>query len=353
MNLFIDTSVLFSDPFWKEIYSSQLLDLARDKRITIFISEVVIRELRHNFEKNLDKDLFDIRKLNNSLKKNLRRFKQFQYPDKAECLSDFDHFYADLEKYNKVQILKCKDEFLQPVLARAIKREKPFTEKKTELKDALIWLTYSDYANENQLENCIFLTANCNDFCDLDFLKQNKLVLHSELKKDCDKFVVFIAIKDFYKAHSEWLDKPKNEFKQWIESQKIDEKYVFNLLWEQEGNSISSEIRSHIEKIEPHKLFEDSNLILMGGYIDSGPIEWYKCMDIDVEIVSDYAIISGVLVVYTEIQGYGYNSIRDSGEEKYPFVGENNIELDMNFYFTINKSGIPENFEITDIEIIK
>ena len=353
MNIFIDTSILFSDPFWKENFSSQLLDVARDKRINIYLSEVVLRELRHNFEKNLDKDLFDLRKLNSSLRKNLRRFKQIEQPQKDECLKDFDTYYNDLVKYSNVKILKCDDKYLQPILDRAIKREKPFTEKKTELKDALIWLTYSEFANNNDLNDCFLLTANCTDFCDQELLKQKIFELHSDLKKDCDKFKIFTNIKDFYKSNSEWLDKPKVEFKQWIESQNIDESYVFDLLWEHEGDSISSEIQSHIENIEPHELFEDSHLIQMGGYIDIGEVEWYECKDIEIEIVSDYAIISGVVIVYTDIQGYGYNSVRDSGDEKFPFVGEKSIELDMNFNFTISKEGKPENFEITDIETIR
>jgi len=352
MNIFIDTSVLFSDPFWKENFSSQLMNIARDGRVKIYLSEVVLKELRHNFEKNLDKDLFDLRRINSSLKKNLRKFKQIEIIDKIDCLADFDRFYEDLQKYKNIQVLKCKDEFLQTVLTRAIKREKPFTEKKTELKDTLIWLTYSDFVNEHQLENCILLTANCNDFCDLDLLKQKKFELHPDLKKDCDNFSVYVTIKDFYKAHSVWLDKPKIEFKQWIDQENIDEKYVFDLLWEHEGESISSDIHSHIVRIEPYQLFEDSHLVLMGGYLDSGDIEWYECKDIEIEIVSDYAIISGVMVIYTEIQGYGYNSDRDPGDEKYPYVGEKSVELDMIFNFTLNKEGKPENFEITDIETI-
>ncbi len=98
----------------------------------------------------------------------------------------------------------------------SINRQKPFTEKKTELKDALIWLTYSDYANSNKLNNCHLLTANCCDFCDLNLIKQNQVELHPDLKKDCDKFKVYLNIKEFYKTNSDWLDSPILEFKHWI-----------------------------------------------------------------------------------------------------------------------------------------
>lgn len=353
MNIFIDTSILYPDPFWKDNFASRLLKVAEDKRITIYISEVVQKELRHNFEKNLDKQLFELRKVNSSLRKNLRRFKQFELPDKEKCLQDFDEYYDSRVKYSNIKILPCKDEFLQIVLERSINRQKPFTEKKTELKDALIWLTYSEYANNNNLEDCHLLTANSNDFCDLELIKQKKVALHPDLKADCDKFSVWLSIKDFYKGNTDWLDSPILEFKHWIDSQDIDDKYVFDLLWQYEGDSISSEIQSHIDKLDPNHLFEDGYMITMGGYLDSGDIDWYECKEVEIEIVGDYAIISGILVVNTILQAYGYNSVRDPGDEKYPFVGEQDLELELCFNFLIDKGGKPDNFEVTDIETNK
>ncbi|UPS92090.1 PIN domain-containing protein [Bizionia sp. M204] len=349
MNIFIDTSILYPNPFWKGNYYSRILDVAINGRAKIYLSRVVIKELRHNFEKNLTKELFELKKTNSSLKNNLRYFKPFELPDKEKCLTDFDRFYEEMAKYNRITVLEYENDLLEPILERAIKREKPFSEKKTELKDALIWLTYSNYVNENKLENCFLLTKNCTDFCDLKKLKNNIFELHDELKKDCDKFQIFNSFQTFNQANSEYLDKPEKEFKEWIEQIDFSDKYVFDLLWENEGDSITDKIYNLTDRIDPDSLFEEGYLISMGGYLDIGDIEWYDCSDVEVEIVSDYAIVSGTLNVNAEIQGYSYNSVRDKGDEKFPFVGERNIEIKIFFNFTIEKEGTPENFEITDV----
>lgn len=349
MNVFIDTSVIYSDPFWKENFSSQLLEISEKKRVNIFISEVVLKELRHNFEKNIDKEFFDIRKANTNLKKTLRRFKQSEMPNKDECLKDFDDFYSDLQKYRNVQILLPSNDFLPIVLERAIKRKKPFTEKKTELKDALIWLTYSTFANQNHLNNCIFITENINDFCDAEKIKNKIFELHEDLILDCNKFKLHTSIKDFYKANSDWFEKPKLEFKTWFDSQIIDEKYVFDLLWNSKIDKVNNEITQHVDRIDPSKIFEESHLIFMGGYIQVGDVEWDSCSDIESEIIEDYVIISGTLSVNTEVQGFGYNSARDAGDEKYPFIGEENVNVDLDFSFTLDINGSVDNFEILNV----
>ena len=69
MNIFLDTSVIYSDPFWKENFSSQLLEVSADKRVNIFISEVVLKELQHNFEKILIKNSLILENQTQILKK--------------------------------------------------------------------------------------------------------------------------------------------------------------------------------------------------------------------------------------------------------------------------------------------
>ena len=352
LNIFIDTSVIFTDPFWKGNFSSQLLETARSKRINIFLSEVVLKELKYNFEKNLNKESNKLQSINSFLNKNLSSFKQIQFPDKKVCVANFNLFYKKLQRNGVIKVLKYKNEFLPEVLSRSISRKKPFSEKKTELKDALIWFTYVDYVKKNKLENCVLLTANCSDFCDQKKLKENIYKLHPELIKDSNQFQVFVSIRDFYKANSDWLEKPKREFMNWINAENINEQYVFDLLWDQSESDIHQQLQNHIAFIEPHKLIEDSHLILMGGYIEMGDIEWLKCNNIEIEIISDYAIISGVLLVSADIQGYGYNSVRDYSGEKFYLVDEVNIELDLLFSFKYSYDRELNNFEVNDVELL-
>jgi len=352
MNVFIDTCILYNDPFWKGNFSSQLLDLSQQGRVKIFISEVVLKELRHSVEKCLDKEIYDLKGSNSNLRRLLRGFESYNLPDKEECLSDFDNFYEEIRKNNKVEILKCKEEFLSRVLEMAINRKKPFTEKKTELKDALIWLTYSDYVNQYNLSDCFFLTENVTDFCNPEKFKDKVFELHPELLKECDKLKVFISIKDFYTTNSALIEKTGLSLQDWIKSDEFDDKYIFDLLFEHKDSEIFNEVTSCIEKLDPCKIFENGHLVTMGGYLGIGEIEWHECKNTDYLILDeDCILISGDLVISVGIEAYGYNSVVDTDEEKFPFVGDTTIEVDITFSFTFKEKGKPEFFEILDTEI--
>jgi hypothetical protein len=354
MNIFIDTCVLYTDPFWQENFSSQMLELSREGRIKIYLSEVVLKELRHNFEKSIDKGTFVLRNSNSDLRKFIPRYKSVDLPDKDQCILDFDKFYKEIQTDKKVEILKCKEDFLQRVVDMAISRKKPFSDKKTELKDALIWLTYSDYANSKNLTDCFFLTQNCTDFCNPDKLKlePKEYELHADLMKECDKFKMFISIKDFYRVNSPRLDSPELTFQNWIRDQNIDDKYVFDLLINsKEDRKISEGVLECVERLDPTTIFEEGHLVTMGGYMDVGEIEWHNCENTGLLIVGDFAIVSGVLQVSVEVEGYGYNSVRDSDDEKFPSIGNTTIEVDITFSFTLRKDGEPEGFEILGTEI--
>jgi|WetSurSiteA1Bulk_404760.scaffolds.fasta_scaffold00535_11 hypothetical protein len=354
MNVFIDTCILYSDPFWTENLSSQMLELSRQGRIKIFLSEIVLKELRHNFEKSIDKEISVLRNSNSELKKIIPGYKSVNIPEKDQCKSEFDKFYRQIQTDNKVEILKCKDEFLQKVIEMSISRKKPFTDKKTELKDALIWITYSDYVNSNKLTDCYLLTQNCTDFCDPDKLKlEPKIyVLHPDLMRECDKFKMYISIKDFYRDNSSKLESPELIFQKWIKDQNIDDKYVFDLLINSnEDRRISEEVLECIGRLDPTTIFEDGYLVTMGGYLDVGEIEWYECKDTELLIVGDCAIVSGILVVSVEVEGYGYNSVRDSDEEKFPSIGDTTVEVDITFTFTLMKESEPEDFEVLGTQV--
>lgn len=71
MNVFIDTSILYDDPFWQNSYNKALLDRARNKRLNIFLSKVVIKELHRNFQKQVDEL---VKKISDSSREINRKF---------------------------------------------------------------------------------------------------------------------------------------------------------------------------------------------------------------------------------------------------------------------------------------
>ena len=344
MNIFVDTSVIYTDPFWKRNFASQIIDAAHDNRVKIYIADLVIRELRHNFNKQITKELISIKNSNLLIRRIARKHKDTQIPSIDDYLTEFDSFIEELFKNESIIKLDSSKDFFDEILDRAVLRKKPFTDSRNEFKDTVIWMTYYKYAKENQLEDCHLLTNNVKDFTESD----NKKELHNELKKDYDKFSIHLTLNDFYKEHKEYIDRPIIEFTNWINDETIDEEYVFDLLSQSETQSVFDEIRRKFEGIDLSYYSDEDFYVPMDGYVDVGEIEWYSCEDIEVDIIKDYAIISGTLNLSTELEFYGYNSIRDPGDEKFPYCGSKEIEVKVLFNFLFDKTEKVESFEITD-----
>lgn len=353
MNIFIDTSILFTDPFFKEIFKKEILNACKYGRINIFISEIVIKELLHNYEKNLDKIIIDIKNININSNKQILDFNEYPVPEKQNLITQLKSFFEDLSKLSCFYILPVKNDFLPIVLEKAIKRLKPFTEKKTELKDALIWLTYTTYINENGLENCYLLTQNVNDFGQKQ--GDDTFIIHPELQKECSKIILINNFKEVHKIYNSYFEQQQEENKQkfisWLKNENINEDYVHKILWDNYVDKVADNISNYIDRIDLEKYFDESYLINMGGYAEINEFSWGNCSDVEIEVLEENAIISGILEVSAEIQGYGYNSVRDPGDEKFPFIGSADAEFKVYFNFLIDEGGIHD-FEITDVEDI-
>lgn len=53
IKLFLDTNCLCTDPFWKNWHSSIILRLAEEQKIRLFLSDIVLQELRIQYQKKL------------------------------------------------------------------------------------------------------------------------------------------------------------------------------------------------------------------------------------------------------------------------------------------------------------
>ena len=344
MDIFIDTSVIYTDPFWKRIFPGQLLEAAIDGRVNVYIADVVLRELRRNYEKQLDKEFSSINSANSNIKKLSRRHQDIVPPTQEQYLEDFDNYYEELFKNKNIIKLPTDQGMFNDILDRAIERKKPFTDNRSEFKDAVIWTTYFKYAKEKALQNCNLLCNNKKDFID------NEGRLHPELKGDYDKFEVHITIDDFYKANKNTIDKPLIEFQKWIDKQAINEKYVYDLLSNNESEKVYDEVRRKFENAEPSSFVEDRNEgAVFGGYIDIEDVEWHGCNDIEIDVIKDYAIISGKLTLNVILELYSYNSVRDPGDEKFPYYGSADREVEVYFNFIFDKDERPNSFEVTDV----
>ncbi|MFW6282372.1 MAG: PIN domain-containing protein [bacterium] len=345
MHIFIDTSVIYSEPFWKGNFPRQLLESAKQEFVNIYISEVVLKELRNNLLKQLEQEFEKVEKVNLKIKRITLNYKEFKIPDKNELLSTFDRYYESLFENENIVKLVTDNSILDEIIQRALDYKKPFTDNKSEFKDAVIWTTYYKYALSNELKNCFFLTNNQKDFED------NKGNLHPDLQNDYNEFCVYNSISILYKEIQDRLEKPKIEFKEWINSQKIDEEYVFNLLINMHGFIVNSKAVSIFDGVVPSDIIEKGQSgFFIEGYIKVKDIDWQKCEDIDINIVSDYAIISGVLTLILTFEIFEYESFNSFGDNKYNYLGTSYRDLKLYFDFILDKDEIPKRFEITNFE---
>lgn len=345
MNIFIDTSVVYTDPFWKRNFASEILNSAKDEKLTIYISDVVIRELRVNLKKQLNKEITSLKNSYLSIRKITLEENKSELPKLEDYLKEFDEFNTKLFENKNIIELKYSSEDFEEILERAIQRKKPFTDNRSELKDAVIWMTYSKFAKDNGLDNCYLLTNNVKDFCD----NNDKNKLHSELAKDYDKFKVNLTLEEFYRQNKDTIEDPNYQFTEWLLKQNLDSNSVVEMLFENVTDNVANEIDRKVENIDPSSFSDENFYIPLGGYTEVESYDWGGISDLQTEIVDDYAIISGVLDVSTDINIYGYNSVRDKGDEKFPYLGDKNLSWEVLFNFVFDKENGMTDFEITDV----
>lgn len=346
MNIFIDTSVIYTDPFWKRNFSRQLINAAKLKRLNIFISDVVIRELRKNYKSQLETEIANLTKVERTLDKLLSTKHALNKPDIEKHLKEFDRFYKELFTEPNIIKLDCNKNFFDDILERAIQEIKPFSKGKAEFKDAVIWTTYYSHAKKELLQNCHFLTNNKSDFTNPNG------GLHDDLKKDYDKFELHITIDDFYKNNNSSLDKPVTEFEDWLVKRNIDENYIFRLVLNdtEATDRVFYELDSKYHNVDPSFLNNKVKLsVPFNGYIIVTSIEWNGCKNIDTDIISDYSIISGTLPILTTLQMIETSSNFNGKESHSDFL---QIKLLIHFNFSFDQEEKVKNFEVTRIEEI-
>ena len=107
MNIFIDSNILFEDYFFEKKSNAKLLDYCKRDLLVIYMSEIVLKELRRQYHNELKLKIKEIEKL----KKESRRLKikvEYQEIVIEDNLKDFDEFYQELKHLDSFVVLKYK-----------------------------------------------------------------------------------------------------------------------------------------------------------------------------------------------------------------------------------------------------
>ncbi len=344
MNIFIDSNILFQDYFFENKSNKNLLQYCKEGLLKIHMSEIVRLELRRQFEKEIKATNKELEKI----QKNIARLKleeDVKIISIENQLKKFDDFYNRLTNIDDFKILNYSNEFLPDIVNRAVNRIKPFTEEKSELKDAIIWKTYSFYVEQGKLDNCIFLTNNTSDFC----TKKDKSNIHPELLVDTRRFKVVNSSFDFIKEYGPEIESPENKFQAYFKQVEINETFVLEVINDNFRKEIYNHVHARIDFLHPSDILDIDYII--DGQLIPYDIEIFDCAEIESEVLSDKALISGTVYVSCETEVLRYNPVRDPGEDQHTSVAEVAITYKIHFNFDLRQDEDYSEFEITDMEI--
>lgn len=242
INVFLDSNILYADPLMKNGVNNLLLEKVSRMGGKIFLCEVVYKEVLNNYRR-------DLRNFNESLEKVSKEIKRKTYLEfKLDLINEDEEVNKidkDLKKYiddGKITILPVNESLMPELIDRAISRKKPFTEKKQEFRDCLIWLTYAKYVEDKNLKNCIFITRNTSDFCD----KQGKL--HVDLLKDTDRFSFYETIQELLEKQGDALSTLETNT-EWLSDYKIKEEQ-----FESVKSKIQTDVQEFFSRISNRKV---------------------------------------------------------------------------------------------------
>jgi hypothetical protein len=351
MHFFIDTNIIETDPFWKNKFAKTILEMAKDRIINLYLSRVVLEEIRRHTIRNFNKS-------SKSFDGALYEYNRYR-PINLEMSGElnieqaFDDFYEKLVKRYHLKILEYKNEFFPIVMERALNRKKPFNDEKTELKDCTIWLTYSDYVQSRMLSDCYLLTNNTKDFCEGNAISEDptEYKIHSELLIDTKKFRVFPSLRDCFKLVLEPKLTKSKRFREWLDNTYVDSNYVFDLILEHESKKIESAVYREIEKLEVDDVY-GSDDYFTGGYCDVEGIEWKNCEQVDIDLIEeDSCIVSCILNMKVRVNGFKYNPGYESGEDKYLDLDEKDIDVQLYISFYLKESDIISSVDVDSVEV--
>lgn len=339
MNIFLDTTVFYSDPFLKQNFSRLLLSYAEEGALKIYVSQVVVEESCAKYVINYRNDAT---KLINSL----RAFNHVAQQEIALTVAketDEKILRSQFEKWQKsevITVLNYENNILPELVRRAIGRIKPFTEKKQEFRDTIIWLTYANYASQNSSQDCILITGNTTEY-----LNDKKDAIHEDLQKDSKHFRLYSTLKEFFENEASGIKGSREDaLQRWVDEEKIDHDFVEKIL----GAKIS-EVQSHIQEyvqgIYPYEIDE----YMSDGYVTSqysAEILSVDNIDYDFFLDEQEVMVMSTATVSDMLDFYEYNGVRDPGEDSHIFRGSDVFSFEVSVTFLVNKERQISDFQI-------
>lgn len=222
----LDSNVFIGD-YWLRSSSFVLLrEYLKKTSATLVVPQIVLEEVINHHREALDKVKTEIREVRRTLSRLLRsaRGPSSELAEIIKTNKDdpYDKFLENEFEKMGTQVPDYKDIPHKDIVARDLRRVRPFQQSGKGYRDALLW--------ETVLRNCIkkdvatvFVTQNTADFCDA------KNCLHEHLKADIQKigadetdFTLFKDLVQFTDSMVVPLLKARKEFITLIDNNKVE-----------------------------------------------------------------------------------------------------------------------------------
>lgn len=346
IHVFLDTNVLFEDYFFEKYQNRKLLNYCIEGLVSLYMSNVVILELRKQFLDEINEKNRYLKRVSKDSKR-LRIETALEQIDVAKAVQKFDDFYQGLTEVPNFKVIDYKNEHLPYIVDRAIYRKKPFTQDKNELKDALIWKSYSEFVMSLSMATFIFLTLNHTDFCDKGDISK----IHPDLIVDTDRFRVIGNSFEFVRQYASQLESPEHRINAFLQRQKISNDYISEFLYSDFESLIEDRIRDEVSGLNPSDILDDE--FWHDGYIADGDIQILDCEDGQFEKLTNSLLISGKTKALCNVQVYEYNSVRDPGDEMFDCIDDTSITFEVAFSFVLSFNEDVSDFEFIRVNLVR
>lgn len=303
MKIILDTNILQKDLLMMSSRFSILFDYIAKTKTKISFPRIVYDELEANYKRELAKNINIYIRDKKNLEKILlnRDIPDISIDIESESLSYMGYV---LEKLGVVkrEIFEYKEGYLTKVVKRSIQRKKPCSGTGEEIRDAILWHSVLDIADEDDDRTVVFISNNTNQFA----YKENEL--HHELVEDCKRLKLNVqyhaSLEDFLKKHAEPIDFID---KRWITSN-IDTDTILNEIKNDiEKQSMDDLVPLLNENQSPTGYF---NLVQWSPEVESFYV--YKMIDNSIEIEIQY---SGEAEIECEVESIARREFYDQNYE--------------------------------------
>ncbi|MGG4499083.1 PIN domain-containing protein [Brevibacillus reuszeri] len=339
MNVFLDSNILFSDPFFKGNFERNFLTTLKNINGKLYLSDVVYKETINNYRREVKKRRKKYSSAYGHLIKILSSVPAYTLQDDEIHVQELITFYDELQELGLLVIVEHNQfDIFSKIVNRAIDNKKPFADGKEEFKDTVIWLSYAHFVEDKSLSDCFFITNNSSEF-----FNSTKTELHPDLLEDTSSIKGYLSIEAFMTAESELISEANEEayFEKILDlggSEKVRSmSYIGDLVREYFTETINQEVSEYIESLSAankDKLFPNY------AEVQSGPIYQLKMWDHEREIYRDEIVIYGVVQVMHDVS-MQINEMMS--------LGSKSLVHKIDFTFSLSADEFPSNFEVKEI----